>query len=72
MSGYENALAPSIDFAFKPGITASQVKASMKSRSTPMTASHSRAPALERNPMSSATPKITITEIEFETIEART
>src|SRR5579885_3133247 len=39
-SGYEKALAPSIDFAVSPGITATQVNASVNSARMPATANH--------------------------------
>ena len=70
--GYEKALAPSIVLAFKPGMTASHVNASIKRRRMPMTASHSRKVALERNPMMRATPMITAIEMELEKIEVTT
>src|SRR3984957_13271537 len=45
MSGYENALAPSTDFAERPGITASHVRARVNTTRIATTASHGRRPA---------------------------
>src|SRR5215468_9995187 len=45
MSGYENALAPSTDFAVRPGITAIQVNASVNRTRMPATASQPSTPA---------------------------
>src|SRR5215469_12771152 len=70
--GYAKALAPSIDLAVSPGITATQVKASVNNASIPMTASHDRIPADERKPMINATRMMTTTEIPLETSEVRT
>src|SRR5215469_17117011 len=72
MSGYEKAVAPSIDFAVSPGITATQVKASVNNARMPTTASHDRMPADERKPISNATSMMTTTEIALETSEVRT
>lgn len=72
MRGYANALAPSIVFALRPGITASQVSANIKSRRIPITASHSKILALERKPIMRAIRIIMATEIAFETIEVST
>src|SRR5215469_5749181 len=51
-SGYAKAAAPSVDFAVNPGITATQVRASVNSARMPTTASHGRMPADERKPIS--------------------
>src|SRR4051812_46320138 len=72
ISGYENALAPSIDFAVSPGIIASQVSANMNSKSIPATSSHSSMPALGRKPMMTATRIITTTVMVFETSDVST
>src|SRR6516165_7183174 len=72
MSGYAKALAPSIDFAVSPGITATQVKASVNNASMLTMASHDRMPADERKPMINATRMMTTTEIALETSEVRT
>src|SRR3712207_9422349 len=45
ISGYENALAPSIDFAVSPGITAIQVSARVNRTRIPVTASQPSTPA---------------------------
>ncbi len=50
ISGYENALAPSTDFAVRPGITASHVSASVNRTTIPTTASQGSSPAPERRP----------------------
>src|SRR5579872_6974201 len=65
--GYEKALAPSVDFAVNPAITATQVKASVNNASMPTTASHDRMPADERKPIINATRMMTTTEIALET-----
>ena len=44
ISGKEKAIAPSIDFADNPAITATQVRASVNSVSIPATASHGEEP----------------------------
>src|SRR5215471_20972015 len=67
MSGYEKAAAPSTDFAVSPGITATQVNASVTNARMPTTASQDRMPAGERKPMSNATRMMTTTEIALET-----
>src|SRR5215470_20451129 len=72
ISGYAKALAPSIDFAVSPGITATQVKASVNNASMPTMVSHDRMPADERKPMINATSMMTTTEIPLETSEVRT
>src|SRR5579875_1128695 len=72
MSGYENALAPSTDFAFNPAITASHVSASVKSTSIPATSSHSTTLALERKPMMRAMRMMTTTEMALETSDVST
>src|SRR5215203_2808051 len=56
ISGYENALAPSTDFAVSPGITAS----------------HSNTPAPGRKPMMRAIRIITTTVMVFETSDVST
>src|SRR5215471_19935131 len=63
ISGYAKALAPSIDFAVSPGITATQVNASVNKARMPMTVSHDRMPAEERKPIINATRMMTTTEI---------
>ena len=55
-----------------PGITASQVSASVNSSRTPATASQASGPALERNPTSSATSTTTTSEIAFATSDVST
>src|SRR3981081_1296397 len=72
MSGYEKAVAPSVDFAVSPAITATQVKASVNNERRPTTASHDRRPADERKPIINATRMMTTTEIALETSEVRT
>src|SRR6516162_7979771 len=72
MSGYAKAAAPSVDFAVSPGITATQVKASVNNARMPATASHGRMPADERKPIINATRMMTTTEIALETSEVRT
>src|SRR6266568_7292097 len=72
ISGYENAAAPSIDFAVSPGITATQVKARVNNASMPTTVSHDRMPADERKPIINATRIMTTTEIALDTSEVRT
>src|SRR5215471_18038763 len=72
MSGYEKAVAPSVDFAVSPGITATQVKASVNNASMPTTASHDRMPSDERKPIINATRMMTATEIPLDNSEVRT
>src|SRR5215469_4569267 len=72
ISGYEKAPAPSADLAVNPGITATQVNASVTNARMPTTASQDRMPADERKPMSNATSTMTTTEIALETSEVRT
>src|SRR5262245_15596759 len=72
MSGYENALAPSTDFAVRPGITAIQVSTRVKRTSMPATASHAITLAPVRKPMSSATPTTTTSEIRLATTDVST
>src|SRR5258706_6876918 len=72
ISGYEKAEAPSIDLAVSPGITATQVRASVNNARMPTTASHDRMPADERKPISNATSMMTTNEIALETSEVRT
>src|SRR5258708_31285362 len=70
--GYEKAVAPSVDFAVSPAITATQVKASVNNARMPTTASHDRMPADERKPIINATRMMTTTEIALDTSEVRT
>lgn len=72
ISGYEYAVAPSIDPAVNPGMTASHVSASVNSPSIPTTANQSRIPALDRNPIKSATRITTTTVSALETSEVNT
>src|SRR5579875_2472699 len=72
ISGYAKAAAPSVDLAFSPGITATQVNASVTNARMPATASHDRRPADDRKPISNATSMMTTTEIALETSEVRT
>src|SRR5215467_8697922 len=72
ISGYAKAAAPSIDFAVSPGITATQVKASVNNARMPTMVSHDRMLASERKPMINATSMMTTTEIALETSEVRT
>src|SRR5438105_5891819 len=51
ISGYEKALAPSTDFADRPGMTAIQVSASVNRNRMPVTASQADTLAAERKPM---------------------
>src|SRR5579871_1679564 len=71
-SGYEKAAAPSVDFAVNPGITATQVNASVNSARMPVTVSHDRIPADDRKPISSATSMMITTEIALDTSEVST
>src|SRR5579884_2881793 len=71
-SGYEKAAAPSVVFAVNPGITATQVSASVNNARMPATASHDRMPADERKPINNATRMMTTTEIALETSEVST
>src|SRR5215469_8508323 len=72
ISGYEKAVAPSIDLALNPAITASQVNASVNNARMPTTASQGKMPADERKPIISATRMITANEIALETSEVST
>ena len=72
ISGYENALAPSTDFAVSPGITASQVSARVNSPRMPATASHANTPAPERKPKSRAATTTTATDIAMAASEVST
>src|SRR5581483_7310046 len=72
ISGYEKVVAPSIDLAVSPGITATQVKASVTNARMPTTVSHDRMPADERKPIINATRMMTITEIALDTSEVST
>src|SRR4249920_1310928 len=55
-----------------PGLTATQVKASVNNARMPTTASHDWMPADERKPIINATRMMTTTEIALETSEVRT
>src|SRR5215472_10299114 len=66
-SGYAKAAAPSVDFAVNPGITATQVKASVNNARMPTTASHDRMPADDRKPINNATRMMIATEIPLDT-----
>src|ERR1700736_1448961 len=72
MIGYEKAVAPSVEDADSPAITATHVNASVNSTRIPATASHAITPAGERKPMRSATKTMTTTEIALDTSEVRT
>ena len=72
ISGYENALAPSTDFAVRPGMTASQVSARVNSARMPATASQASTPAPERKPMTSAVSTTTTTDIAMAASEVIT
>src|SRR5215467_5617700 len=72
ISGYAKAAAPSVVFAVSPGITATQVNASVNNARMPATASHDKMPADERKPISNATSMMITTEIALETSEVRT
>src|SRR4030081_3870965 len=72
ISGYEKAAAPSIDLAVSPGITATQVNASVNNARMPTTASQDRMPADERKPISNATRMMTTSESALETSEVNT
>src|SRR5215468_9848202 len=72
ISGYENALAPSTDFAVRPGMTAIQVNARVNRIRMPATASQASTPAPERKPISRATSTTTTSEIRLATNEVST
>src|SRR5215469_4610886 len=72
ISGYEKAVAPSIDLALSPAITATQVNARVNNARMPTTASQDRIPADERKPISNATSMMTTSESALETSEVRT
>src|SRR5499427_2485276 len=72
MIGYANALAPSADFAERPGMTAIHVNARVNRVRMPATASHSSTPAPERKPMRRATSTTTTSEIRLATSEVST
>src|SRR5512146_878775 len=72
MSGYEKAMAPSMDFADNPAITAIHVSASVNRSRMPATASHASTPADVRKPIKSATRTTTTTEIALATSEVST
>ncbi|MNJ49992.1 hypothetical protein D3C77_452510 [compost metagenome] len=61
-----------MDFAVRPGRTATHVSASVNSEIIPAMASQERMPALERNPIIRAIRIITTTEIALETSEVST
>src|SRR5215469_9986693 len=72
ISGYAKAAAPSVDLAVSPGITATQVNASVTNARMPTTASQDRRPADERKPITSATSRMITSESALETSEVRT
>src|SRR6266702_4581187 len=72
ISGYEKAVAPSVDLALSPAITATQVKASVNNARMPTTASQDRMPADERKPIINATRMMTTSEIALEISEVNT
>ena len=72
MSGYEKAVAPSVDLAVSPAITATQVKASVNNARMPTTASQDRMAADERKLIINATRMMIASEIPLETSEVRT
>src|SRR6478672_12363656 len=72
ISGYEKAVAPSVDLAVSPGITATQVKDRVNNARMPMTASQDRMPADERKPIIKATRMMTTSESALETSEVST
>ena len=65
ISGYEKAVAPSVDLAVSPAITATQVSASVNTARMPTTASQDRMPADERKPISNATSRIHLVHSSF-------
>ena len=65
-------MAPSADFAERPGITAIQVNARVNRIRMPATASHASTPAPERKPMSKATATTTASETRMATSEVNT
>src|SRR5260370_37114360 len=72
ISGYEKAVAPSIDLAVRPATTATQVTASVNIARMPTTASQDRMLASERKPIINATSRMTTSESALETSEVRT
>src|SRR5437879_1155937 len=72
ISGYEKAVAPSIDLAASPAITATQVKASVNNARMPTTASQDRMLASDRKPIMSATRMMTASDSALETSEVST
>src|ERR1700694_4114807 len=70
--GYEKAVAPSVEDAVSPAITATHVNASVNSRRIPATASHDGRPADERKPMRSPTRMMITTEMALDTTEVST
>src|SRR5437868_5479679 len=72
ISGYEKALAPSTDFADRPGMTAIQVSASVNRNRMPVTASQADTLAAERKPMRRATSTTTTTDTRLATSEVST
>src|SRR5436190_13791110 len=72
MSGYANAPAPSAVVAVRPGMTASQVSASVNRMRMPATASQASMPAGERKPMTTATTTTTTIETRLATSDVNT
>src|ERR1700712_2694767 len=72
ISGYENPLTPSTDFAVSPGMTASQVSARVNSTRIPRTASQDSSPAPDRNPIATATSTTSPSETRLATTEVST
>src|SRR5260370_31736177 len=72
ISGYEKAVAPSIDLAVSPAITATQVTASVNIARMPTTASQDRMLASQRKPIINATSRLTTTQSPLETSQIRT
>src|SRR5690349_18239611 len=72
ISGYANVLAPSADFADRPGMTAIQVNARVKTIKMPATANQANTPASERKPISRATSTTTTSDVRLATSEVST
>src|SRR5215211_1924713 len=72
MSGWENATAPSADFAERPGITAIHVNARVNRIRMPATASHASTPAPERKPIRRATSTTTTSDVRLATSDVPT
>src|SRR6478609_5785105 len=72
MSGYANAPAPSAVVAVRPGMTASQVSASVNRMRMAATASHASTPAGDRKPMTTATATTTTIETRLATSDVST